>query len=114
MIVGVALFIFALAYLFSLAAGGASYINTKQQNKANLEQNQELWAQRERDIARKYDTYYDPNVKQCTHWFYADGSLKKDPHTGQFYPKGQYWATSNGLDCHLNPAGADVPRAPRN
>ena len=114
MIVGIAIVIIIVAYLLNMFAGAVSYMDIKQKNKENLEKNRAQWAQQRKDISKKYDVYYDKNVDVVMPWFYSDGSLKKDPDTGKTYPKGQYRATSAGLDCNLKQAGPNVKRAPRN
>ena len=110
------IFVIAIIVLVFVNFGGqaAATVNFDRESRGEWKKKEEIWDKRERDRARQTDTYYSHEIKGVVPWFYSDGSLKQGPKTCRIYPKGQYRATSHGLDCNLNPARPDMKRPPRN
>lgn len=98
----------------NLGGQAAATSNCKREAREDWAKKDAQWQQYERDLAKQTDTYYNAGAKSRNTWFYGDGSLKQDPMTGKTYQKGQYRATSHGIDCNMNQAGPGVKRAPRN
>lgn len=100
-------------WIVNLAGQAAATSNLKRENRESMKRANENWERLERDLARQTDTYYSSRTKSRNDWFYGDGSLKRDPHTGKTYQRGQYRATSTGLDCDMRQVDQNVKRPPR-
>lgn len=104
--------IFIIAIIANFAGQGATYYNTKQDNKRAWEEccrNQDAWIKR---TAQENDYYYDPICKSFDTSFYSDGSLRIDHTTKKTYAKGEYICDSLGNDCHRKKVGPDVKQPP--
>lgn len=104
--------IFIIAIILSFVGQGATYYNTKQDNKRAWEEccrNQDARVKR---IAQENDYYYDPICKSFDTSFYSDGSLRVDHNTKKTYTKGEYMCDSQGNNCHRQKVGLNVKRPP--
>lgn len=110
------IFVIAIIVLVIANLGGqaAATAQLKRDSAESMRIADENWERFERKLAKESDTYYSSYCKSRNDWFWSDGSLKRDPHTGKTYPKGQYRATTSGIDCNMRKVGPDVKRPPRN
>lgn len=88
--------------------------------KADTRRAQELYRESERKMvaqwakeARELDCWYTGSTVVAPHYdYWSDGSIKMDPWTKEFYPKGMYFLTSHGHNAVLKKIPPGARRCP--